>query len=64
MIVVNCRELTTSRQRVSIAAVFGWPPTCAYADMHREKSNDAIRRREFVPRDQCRANQPWRCMPR
>jgi hypothetical protein len=27
------------------------PPTCAYADMNRLKSNEAIRRREFVPSD-------------
>jgi hypothetical protein len=37
------------------------PPTCAYADMNRLKSNGAILRREFVPRDPCRTNQPWRC---
>jgi hypothetical protein len=49
---------------MSITAVFGWSPTCAYADMPRLKSNDAMRRREFVPRDPCRANQPWRCVPR
>jgi hypothetical protein len=36
---------------MSVAAVFDWPPTCAYADMHRLKSNEAIPRRAFVPRD-------------
>jgi hypothetical protein len=40
----------------SIAEVFGWPPTCAYADTSRMKSNDAILQREFVPRDPCRTN--------
>jgi len=44
-------------QQTSIAAVFGWPPTCAYADMTRLKSNEAILRREFVPRDPWRTNQ-------
>ena len=34
---------------MSIAVVVGWPPTCAYADMIRLKSNGAIPRREFVP---------------
>jgi hypothetical protein len=24
---------------MSIVAAFGWPPTCAYADMKRLKSN-------------------------
>jgi hypothetical protein len=33
------------------SAVFGWPPTCGYADKNCLKSNDAIPRREFVPRD-------------
>jgi hypothetical protein len=42
---------------MGIADVFGWPPTCAYADTNRLKSNDAIQRREFVPRDLCRTNQ-------
>ena len=42
---------------MSIAVVVGWPPTCAYADMIRLKSNDAIPRREFVPRDPRRTNQ-------
>jgi hypothetical protein len=42
---------------MSIAAVFGWPPTCAYADKNRLKSNEAILRREFVLRDPCRMNQ-------
>ena len=37
--------------------MFGWPPNCACADMHRLKSNEAIPRREFVPRDPCRTNQ-------
>jgi len=46
-----------SRHQMSIAGVFGWPPTCAYADMERLKSNEAIPRREFVPRDPCRTNQ-------
>jgi hypothetical protein len=31
--------------------VFDRPPTCAYADMNGLKSNVAILRREFVPRD-------------
>jgi hypothetical protein len=44
------------RQR-SIAGVFDRPTTCAYADMNRLKSNDAIPRREFGPRDPCRTNQ-------
>jgi hypothetical protein len=44
--------------------VFGWPPTCAYADMNRLKSNEAILRREFVPRDPCRTNQRRRRLPR
>jgi hypothetical protein len=52
----SCCE-AASRQQMSIAAVFGWPPTCAYADMNRLKSNKAIPRREFVPRDPCRTNQ-------
>jgi hypothetical protein len=42
---------TALRQRKSIAAVFGRPPICAYADMDRLKSNEAIPRREFASRD-------------
>jgi hypothetical protein len=42
---------------MSIAVVFGRPPTCAYADMDHLKSNEAIRSREFAPRDPCRTNQ-------
>ena len=44
-----CRDVAEIR----IADVLGWPPTCAYADVNRLKSNEAILRREFVPRD------PW-----
>ena len=52
----NVRIAVTRRRSaaLSVAAVFGWPPTRAYADMNRLKSNDAIPRREFVPRDPCR----------
>jgi hypothetical protein len=46
-----------SPRPLSVADVFGRPPTCVYADMNRLKSNEAIRRREFVPRDPCRTNQ-------
>jgi hypothetical protein len=42
------RRVTAS---TSIAGVFGWPPTCAYADMSRLKSNDAIQPREVMPRN-------------
>ena len=55
--VCSCRELATSRQQMCVAAVLGRPPTCAYADMNRLKSNGAILRREFVPRDPWRTNQ-------
>jgi hypothetical protein len=48
------RRLSNSRLHpaaMSVAGVFDRPPTCAYADMNRLKSNGAILRREFVPRD-------------
>jgi hypothetical protein len=48
---------TTHPAAMSIAVVFGRPPTCAYADMDHLKSNEAIRSREFAPRDPCRTNQ-------
>jgi hypothetical protein len=53
----KCAETRRHPAAMSIAAAFGWPPTCAYADMNRLKSNEAIPRREFVPRDPCRTNQ-------
>jgi hypothetical protein len=49
---------------MSIADVLDRPPTCAYADMNLLKSNGAIPRREFVPRDPWRRNQRWRRLPR
>jgi hypothetical protein len=36
---------------MSIAEVFGWPPTCAYADMPSPEIERSDSRREFVPRD-------------
>src|SRR5262245_23263266 len=49
--------VATTGCAVSISDVFGRSSTCAYADVIVLKSNEAILRREFVPRDPCRTNQ-------
>jgi hypothetical protein len=47
-----------------IPDAFGGRRPAEHADSDRLKSRAAIPRREFVPRDPCRTNQHWRCMPR
>jgi hypothetical protein len=43
---VSGRPRTLRPPNLRIADVSGWPPTCAYADMNRLKSNEVIPRRE------------------